>query len=202
MFAKTTFLQPYKTHSVLDMFAKSEILQPFEKRSFSNMHPEITKWDCIYAEPIGRYVVVAERDSLVVRVQIASSETSVVSTIQGPNEREDLDVARKLREYFEGHIQEFEEVRVDLSGLPYFSMCVLDEVRKIPVGDVLTYGEIAAKAGRPQSPRAVGGVLSRNPVPIIIPCHRITAASGIGGYSSGKGIKKLLLEHERKMVTG
>jgi len=73
---------------------------------------------------------------------------------------------------------------------------VLQKVRAIPYGKTRTYGEIAAALGNPGAARAVGGANRSNPIPIIIPCHRVVAANGLGGYSGGPDIKAKLLEHE------
>lgn len=69
-------------------------------------------------------------------------------------------------------------------------------VREIPYGETMTYGEIACRVGT--SPRVVGQAMARNPTPLVIPCHRVVAATGIGGFSPDIGIKELLLEMERK----
>jgi methylated-DNA-[protein]-cysteine S-methyltransferase len=76
---------------------------------------------------------------------------------------------------------------VSISVTP-FEREVLNALREIPLGEVLTYGEVARKLGRPRAARAVGGACARNPVPIIIPCHRVVPASGgLGNYSGGAG---------------
>ncbi|MGE4351121.1 MAG: methylated-DNA--[protein]-cysteine S-methyltransferase [Bdellovibrionales bacterium] len=66
----------------------------------------------------------------------------------------------------------------------------------IPAGETVTYGELAARIGKPKAARSVGTALGANPVPVIVPCHRVIGANGLGGFSSGIGIKKRLLEAE------
>jgi methylated-DNA-[protein]-cysteine S-methyltransferase len=73
---------------------------------------------------------------------------------------------------------------------------IYEEVRKIPYGETATYGEIACRAGT--SPRAVGQAMKRNPVPLVIPCHRVVSRSGPGGFSPDPEIKILLLSLEKK----
>jgi len=87
-------------------------------------------------------------------------------------------------------------MREELEGLTDFERAVLRETAKIPKGKTRTYSEIAAAIGRPHAARAVGNALAKNPLPVEIPCHRVVAGTGIGGYSGRGGIagkKKLLL---------
>jgi methylated-DNA-[protein]-cysteine S-methyltransferase len=93
---------------------------------------------------------------------------------------------------------DFRDIPVVLKGSP-FDREVLELIRTIPPGEVVTYGEVAARLGRPRAARAVGGACSRNPVPLIIPCHRVVSASGgLGKYSGGDGTrtKELILQKE------
>jgi methylated-DNA-[protein]-cysteine S-methyltransferase len=100
---------------------------------------------------------------------------------------------RELDEYFEGRRQEF-DLPVDLTGLPAFQQTVLAELQRVPYGQVDTYGGLAARIGKPKAARAVGGALNRNPVPIVVPCHRIVGSSGsLVGYAGGLERKELLL---------
>jgi methylated-DNA-[protein]-cysteine S-methyltransferase len=91
------------------------------------------------------------------------------------------------------------DVRLDLSGVPAFHQQVYDVARAIPPGSTLTYGEVAARLGLPGAAQAVGQALGRNPVPIIVPCHRVTAAGGaLGGFSApgGAATKERMLRIE------
>lgn len=85
---------------------------------------------------------------------------------------------------------------LDLSPLPPFSRRVLEELSTLPFGTSISYGELAARVGNPKAARAVGSAMARNPFPLVIPCHRVLAATGIGGYSLGLEQKKKLLAHE------
>ncbi len=79
------------------------------------------------------------------------------------------------------------------SQMSRFEKMVLYQTSRIRMGQTMTYGELAAKTGSPRSARAVGNALHRNPYPILIPCHRVVASNGIGGYGKGVLVKKLLL---------
>jgi methylated-DNA-[protein]-cysteine S-methyltransferase len=103
---------------------------------------------------------------------------------------------RQLGEYFEGRRHTF-DLPVDLRGRTDFSRVVLEELAHVPFGEVTTYGALAARAGRPRAARAVGTVMNRNPVPIVLPCHRVVGASGdLVGYGGGLDRKRLLLDLE------
>ncbi|MBA2535997.1 MAG: methylated-DNA--[protein]-cysteine S-methyltransferase [Actinobacteria bacterium] len=105
-------------------------------------------------------------------------------------------VRRQLHEYFEGRRRAF-ELDLDLRATPAFQQLVLHELARVRYGEVDTYGGLAAKIGKPRAARAVGGALNRNPVPIVLPCHRIVGASGsLVGYGGGLERKRALLELE------
>jgi O-6-methylguanine DNA methyltransferase len=89
------------------------------------------------------------------------------------------------------------DVPVDLEGLPSFERTVLERMRSIPSGEVRPYAWLAAEAGSPRAVRAVGNIMNRNPVPLILPCHRVVPSSGgIGNYAFGSDVKRTLLERE------
>lgn len=104
--------------------------------------------------------------------------------------------------YFEGKKIADWEVNLDLKGLPPFSQEVLRYVYTIPYGQTMTYGEVAKAIGNPRAARAVGQVLSRNPIPLIIPCHRVVARQGLGGFTAPQGLeyKKKLLDWEQLVL--
>jgi methylated-DNA-[protein]-cysteine S-methyltransferase len=104
------------------------------------------------------------------------------------------ETARQLEEYFAGERIEF-EVPMELGGTP-FQRAVWTELTRIPYGATITYGELARRVGRPNGSRAVGQANGKNPVPIIVPCHRVVASSGIGGYGGGLRLKRSLLAGE------
>ena len=109
------------------------------------------------------------------------------------------DTAQMLTNYFKGERQRFEVVPVELILSGTFRVHVLQTIRSIPYGVVRSYGEVALLAGSPRSARAVGGAMAANPVPIIIPCHRVISGNGrLTGYTApgGLGMKKIVLQME------
>jgi methylated-DNA-[protein]-cysteine S-methyltransferase len=105
-------------------------------------------------------------------------------------------VARQLDEYFEGERRRF-ELAVDLRLTKDFGRTVLEELGRVPFGEVTTYGALAAKVGKPRAARAVGTIMNRNPIPIVLPCHRVVGANGsLVGYAGGLERKQALLRLE------
>lgn len=103
---------------------------------------------------------------------------------------------KELREYFEKGIDEFTQKIVITEGTE-FEKKVWLSLKEIPYGETRTYKWLAEKVGKPTAFRAVGQALSRNPLPIVLPCHRIIESDGsIGGYSAGVDIKRRLLDIE------
>ena len=110
---------------------------------------------------------------------------------------------RQLRDYFAGKPVRF-RVKLDLSSLTPFQRQVLQACTKIEYGQTISYSQLARRIGKPKAARAVGGALARNPIPIVIPCHRVIAADGsMGGFSAEQGIslKKKLLKMESSNKT-
>lgn len=105
------------------------------------------------------------------------------------------EAAKQLEEYFEGKRREF-DLPVHLTGTE-FQVRVLEELRRIPYGQTTSYGAIAERIGRPKAMRAVGAANGRNPIPIIIPCHRVVGSSGaLTGFGGGLDTKAALLRLE------
>jgi len=111
------------------------------------------------------------------------------------------DLYRDISRYLKGEKVDFSIYELDLSDLTEFEQDVLNKTRKIPYGTTITYSELADRIGSSGGARAVGQALSKNPYPIVIPCHRVVARSGIGGYSGGVELKKKLLNLEAKGIT-
>jgi methylated-DNA-[protein]-cysteine S-methyltransferase len=106
------------------------------------------------------------------------------------------DLRRELDEYFEGKRQSF-DLPLDVELLADFNRRVLRELARVPYGEVVTYGELATRSARPRAARAVGMVMNRNPLPIVLPCHRVVGASGkLTGYAGGLERKETLLRLE------
>jgi methylated-DNA-[protein]-cysteine S-methyltransferase len=107
---------------------------------------------------------------------------------------------RELNEYFEGDRTAF-EVPVDVR-FDAFRLRVMDELARVRYGEVTTYGALAAKAGNPRAARAVGTFMNRNPIPIVLPCHRVVGANGsLTGYGGGLERKERLLQLEGASLT-
>jgi methylated-DNA-[protein]-cysteine S-methyltransferase len=105
------------------------------------------------------------------------------------------DAAAQLGEYLRGEREEF-EVALDWTSVSAGHRRVLETLREVaPFGQTLTYGELALQTGV-ADPREIGVMMSRNPVPLVVPCHRVVAADGLGGYGGGLELKRRLLELE------
>jgi methylated-DNA-[protein]-cysteine S-methyltransferase len=154
--------------------------------------------------PVGR-LFIALSGKGVVALEYEENESAFVSRLErrvggkpvrAPDRLED--VAHQVTDYLEGARQSF-DLSVDLAGLTPFQQRVLQAVARVPRGEVATYAEIARRIDRPKAARAVGQALRRNPIPIVIPCHRVLASNGgMGGYTGRGGVrtKKQLLALE------
>jgi methylated-DNA-[protein]-cysteine S-methyltransferase len=110
------------------------------------------------------------------------------------------DVRRQLDDYFEGRRRAF-DLGVDLRAVGGFHKDVLTELARVPYGELTTYGALAARAGRPQAARAVGTAMNRNPIPIVLPCHRVVGSTGkLVGYGGGLHRKEQLLRLEGALI--
>ncbi len=104
-------------------------------------------------------------------------------------------LALQLQDYFAGRRRHF-EIPLNLQGTP-FQLKVWDALARVPFGQLITYGELARHVGTPDGARAVGGAVGANPLPIIIPCHRVVASGGgLGGFGAGLDWKRRLLAVE------
>jgi methylated-DNA-[protein]-cysteine S-methyltransferase len=114
-----------------------------------------------------------------------------------------VEVIKRVCKHLQGQLQDFRDVPVDLDGAGPFVREVCEAAREIPAGKTMTYAELANALGRPTVARAVGRALGRNPIPLIIPCHRVLAAHGKpGGFSAhgGRATKAKLLAIEGAVV--
>jgi methylated-DNA-[protein]-cysteine S-methyltransferase len=107
------------------------------------------------------------------------------------------DARRQLDDYFSGRRRSF-ELPIDWGLVGDFGRRVLGQTARIPYGSVATYGDVAREIGSPRAARATGNALGANPMPIVVPCHRVVASGGkMGGYTGGIERKQLLLTLER-----
>lgn len=109
------------------------------------------------------------------------------------------DAKRQLEEYFAGERRDF-DLPIDPHGTA-FQRRVWAELRRIPFGETISYGELAARIGKPTASRAVGAANGRNPLPVVVPCHRVISHDGkLGGYGGGLPTKQALLDLERRVA--
>jgi methylated-DNA-[protein]-cysteine S-methyltransferase len=164
--------------------------------------------------PIGALLVVAGPRGIVRaafgeedpdRVVEEASQGSVAAAARGAAQTGDASVrtvdvfARELESYFDRRLRAF-TTPVDLALVGGFARRVLESTARIPYGAVATYGELAKRAGSPRGGRAAGNALHRNPVPILIPCHRVVpAGGGLGGYGGCEERKAMLLALEESL---
>jgi len=152
--------------------------------------------------PLGQLFVAVSQQGLCA-VEFGKTESEFLARLrrQATPAKTDNATAKalaQLREYFSGRRHSF-NLALDLSSLTPFQREVLAVTSRIPWGEVWSYRRVAEEMGRPKSSRPVGQALGRNPIPIVIPCHRVIASDGgPGGYSGGTGLasKRWLLRHE------
>ena len=154
--------------------------------------------------PIGTLLAVSDDDA-VLAVDFADGEPRMLRLLQRhwggavtlrPATRE-LPAGRALRRYFDGDLSTLDALRVRTAGTT-LQRSVWHALRSIPVGATTSYGALAQKLGRPRASRAVGMANARNPVALIVPCHRVIGADGaLTGYAGGLERKRWLLAHER-----
>src|SRR5579862_3065622 len=155
----------------------------------------------VFASPVGElFVAATERGLCRISYTIAGQDESLARAYGLRVLRAPLDdVRRELDEYFAGRRQTFDlDLDLRVGG---FQEAVLRELARVPYGRTDTYGRLAAKAGNPRAARAVGMVMNRNPIPIVLPCHRIVGANGsLTGYAGGLHVKQALLELEGALL--
>lgn len=139
--------------------------------------------------PIGwiRFVINEKR-------QLVRIDLNVPPPLEVQNASLFKDIFEQFETYFVGELKAF-ELPFCLNGST-FEMRVLEVLLQIPYGETRSYGEIAAVCGNPKAARAVGQAVHRNPLPIVVPCHRVVGALNLGGYAGGLSIKRFLLRLE------
>jgi methylated-DNA-[protein]-cysteine S-methyltransferase len=140
----------------------------------------------VYIEPLGLYLLVERSGEKIARIFLS-----------GELPAQDSVLARHIADYLCGQAP-CPRAELETSGLTDFQRRVYDVVRAIERGKTMTYGEVAAHAGRPGAARAVGRAMGANPFLIIVPCHRVVARNGLGGFAAGVEIKEKLLALEKK----
>ena len=147
----------------------------------------------LITSPIGNLKIVANGDEIIEISFCDNCEQMEISN----NKRSKIltHCADEISAYFRGEISKF-SVKFKIEGSD-FEKSVYEALLKIPYGEVLTYKQLATKINRPKAYRAVGNANAKNKIPIIIPCHRVVASNGIGGYSGGLWRKSRLLNLEK-----
>ena len=158
-------------------------------RSNRDSAAETRYWDLV-PSPLGELLVIVDRASRLLEIRYDTGEHD------GTRDRQRCkDVRLQLNEYFAGRRQRF-ELPIVPRGTP-FQRRVWRALQSIEFGTVRSYGDVARDIGQPGAGRAIGQANGRNPVPIVIPCHRVIAGDGsIGGYSGGLTVKHRLLALE------
>ena len=160
----------------------------------------VTEIGCtkVVKTPIGRLAISAS-DNAVVELAFLMGDAKRLDFTTSNKAQAQVDKAIKwITDYFAGNQADYQG-QLDLSGTE-FQLAVWAEISKIKHGQTLSYGEIARRIGRPKASRAVGAAVGANPIPLIVPCHRVMGTSGkITGYSGGDGIptKRKLLKLEK-----
>lgn len=148
-----------------------------------------------YESPVGRLGLMGEGEALI-SLALPYSPVPMIAEQETPVLRE---TKEQLDAYFAGKLRRF-DLPLLLNGTP-FQLMVWKQLQSIPYGQVISYSELARRIGRPGAARAVGGANRRNPIPIIVPCHRVVASDGtLGGYSGNcdgsAPVKRALLKLE------
>ncbi len=155
-----------------------------------------TPWGPMGLAATGRGVVRVVLPDNRRRAELQALRRRTRGTVPSAADRHARRAEREIRQYLAGKRRRF-TVRLDLGGLSPFHRQVLAAARRIPYGKTATYGELAARIGRPKAARAIGRAMARNPVPLLVPCHRVTAAGGaLGGFGGGLKMKRRLLALE------
>ena len=150
---------------------------------------------CYFDTPIGELLLAGEADSLSMIGFPKGSMRRDPETDWIYNEAPFEIVRRQLGEYFAGERKDF-DLALSLSGTE-FQVAVLEALQRIPYGETTSYGAVAKRIGRPKAVRAVGAANGRNPIPIIVPCHRVIGSSGdLTGFGGGLDTKAALLRLE------
>jgi methylated-DNA-[protein]-cysteine S-methyltransferase len=147
------------------------------------------------ATSIGVVGIVASRDGL--RSVLLPGDTGVEPQAAGSEAAAAIacDAARQLAEYAEGERRAF-ELPLDWSGIDTSHRRILETLVEVaPYGHTVTYGELGRRVGK-EDAREIGVLMARNPIPLVVPCHRVVAADGLGGYGGGVELKRALLELE------
>lgn len=157
----------------------------------------MTAWTTLFPTKIGPLRMVVDERGRLTELTFHGRESGVEAEV---SDRKCAHVTRQLREYFARKRQVF-DLELAYQGTE-FQVSVWDELTRIPYGTTISYRELASRIGRPKAVRAVGGANGRNPISIVVPCHRVIGASGeLTGFGGGIPTKRALLELERALAS-
>jgi len=164
----------------------------------------LERWE----SPICPLLIVADSDGALRALEFGENEDRVLRLLRTYYGEYTLEpgkvpraITKALAAYFGGAIEAVNDVPTATNGTP-FQKEVWGALREIPGGTTLSYGELAARVGRPAASRAVGAANGANPIPIVVPCHRVIGADGsLTGFGSGLPRKRWLLEHESRFTS-
>jgi len=143
---------------------------------------------------IGKFINLEVREGVLVRTYLSDIADGSLEVV----DKKDKKVIEKIEEYISGKGFSLNDIEVDIGGLTYFQQQVMRAMRRIPPAKMISYSMLARDAGYPNAARAVGSVCARNPIFLIIPCHRVIRKDGLGGFGYGTAIKERILQHELK----
>ncbi len=160
-----------------------------------------------WASPVSSLLLVTDNDGFLRSLEFAENEARMLRLLRGHYNDYALEdgaapgsLTRALEAYFDGDIDALADVQTATAGTP-FQREVWKALRAIPAGTTISYGQLAMKLGRKGSSRAVGAANGANPIPIVVPCHRVIGADGsLTGFGSGLPRKRWLLDHERRFA--
>ena len=168
------------------------------------MHLRLERW----ASPVGTLLLVTDEHGALRATEFAENESRMHRLLSryypghtiGEGSAPEA-IKRALEAYFAGDAEALKAIRTAAGGTA-FQREVWDALRSIPAGTTVSYGELAASLGRKGASRAVGAANGANPIPIVVPCHRVIGADGsLTGFGSGLPRKRWLLDHERRCAT-
>jgi methylated-DNA-[protein]-cysteine S-methyltransferase len=168
------------------------------------MRLQLERW----ASPISSLLLVTDNDGVLRALEFAENEARMLRLLGGHYGQYTLEdgaapvsLKRALQAYFDGNIDALADIQTATAGTP-FQREVWKALRTIPAGTTISYGQLAGNLGRKGASRAVGAANGANPIPIVVPCHRVIGADGsLTGFGSGLPRKQWLLDHERRFCS-
>ena len=153
--------------------------------------------------PIGHLRVSVDGDGRLTRIDLIGADGPAGAEDPSSDASAAAPVVATLERYFAGDLGAIDVIEVAPEHGTDFQRSVWDALRRIPAGETVSYAELAAAVDRPTAFRAVGSANGANPIPIVVPCHRVVNADGaLGGYALGLDVKRWLLDHEGAPVAG